>query len=202
MRELAWDPGKNKVDQLRALCFATRNPGVLVIRFEGGKGGVGFDWNELEPVTRSRAVTTADVAADLGSPELGVALCCDLVYLREGVSLLLPEIDQPTSPGLVWALSRAGRAATAAGLLVGGRVEGTEAVRLGLAQEIVSADDPLPLPRRVSLSALTAARDLMRSRAGGAAGRALELATFRLLFASGDPIEGAMAFLERRDPEF
>ena len=42
----------------------------------------------------------------------------------------------------------------------------------------------------------------MRSRADGGAGRALELATFRLLFAAGDPEEGARAFLERRSPRF
>ena len=47
-----------------------------------------------------------------------------------------------------------------------------------------------------------AARDLMRCRAGGTAGRALELATFRLLFAAGDPVEGARAFLEKRPPRF
>jgi enoyl-CoA hydratase/carnithine racemase len=124
------------------------------------------------------------------------------VYIRDGVSLVLPEIDAPPSPGILWALSRAGRAAAAAGLLTGGSFGGKEAVRLGLAQGVVATEDRLPLPSRISIAALTAARDLMRSRAGGAPGRALELATFRLLFARGDPIEGALAFLERRDPEF
>jgi enoyl-CoA hydratase/carnithine racemase len=54
----------------------------------------------------------------------------------------------------------------------------------------------------MSVASLTAARDLMRASARGSAGLALELASFRLLFAAGDPEEGARAFLEKRDPEF
>ena len=71
-----------------------------------------------------------------------------------------------------------------------------------LAHEVVDSADELPLPSPASLAAATAARDLMRSQAAGEPGRALELATFRLLFASGDPNEGARAFLERRNPTF
>ena len=54
----------------------------------------------------------------------------------------------------------------------------------------------------MSVASLTAARDLLRASARGSAGLALELATFRLLFAAGDPEEGARAFLEKRDPKF
>ena len=42
----------------------------------------------------------------------------------------------------------------------------------------------------------------MRAAAHGSAGLALELASFRLLFAAGDPEEGARAFLDKREPEF
>jgi 1,4-dihydroxy-2-naphthoyl-CoA synthase len=42
----------------------------------------------------------------------------------------------------------------------------------------------------------------MRAAAHGSAGLALELASFRLLFAVGDPKEGARAFLEKRQPDF
>jgi hypothetical protein len=51
-----------------------------------------------------------------------------------------------------------------------------------------------------SLVALMTARDLMRSSVG--ARSKLELASFQLLFASGDPGEGARAFFERRSPDF
>jgi hypothetical protein len=202
MHELTWGPGTDSSKQIRALCSAALTQGLLSVRFEAGSDGRQIAWSDIEALTRSRAVTVADVAADLESPDLDLALCCDLVYLRTGVSLLLPEIDRPPSPGLAWALSRAGRSALTAGLLSGGPLDGEKALRLGLAQGIVAPGDRLPLPGRLSIAALTAARDLMRARARGAAGRALELATFRLLFASGDPIEGAQAFLDRREPDF
>ena len=60
----------------------------------------------------------------------------------------------------------------------------------------------LPLPSNLSVAALTTARDLMRSAISGGPGLALELASFRLLFAAGEPAEGARAFLEKRRPDF
>jgi enoyl-CoA hydratase/carnithine racemase len=78
----------------------------------------------------------------------------------------------------------------------------TEAVVLGLATAEVAEDCPLPIPDDASVASLTAARDLMRASARGSSGLALELASFRLLFAAGDPEEGARAFLEKRDPKF
>jgi len=75
-------------------------------------------------------------------------------------------------------------------------------VVLGVATAVVPVDEPLPLPKSMSEASLTAARDLMRASARGSAGLALELASFRLLFAAGDPEEGACAFLEKRAPDF
>jgi enoyl-CoA hydratase/carnithine racemase len=82
-------------------------------------------------------------------------------------------------------------------------VPAEEAVALGLAQRVLEPDEAVPLAAGGSLAALTIARDLARSsvRREGA-GLRLELASFRLLFASGDPEEGARAFLERRPPSF
>jgi enoyl-CoA hydratase/carnithine racemase len=142
------------------------------------------------------------VRGELAPPGLEVALCSDLVYLRVDSVLRLADRDQQPSAGLVWALSRAGRPALAAGLLDGGPMPASRAVALGLAQDLAAADRALPLPADHGPGALIAARDLMRSRAGGEAGLALELATFRLLFAAGEPEEGALAFLERRQPSF
>jgi len=103
---------------------------------------------------------------------------------------------------VIWALGRAGRSALARGLLEVDDLSAAEAVMLGVGTGIVPADEPLPLPESMSVASLTAARDLMRASALGSAGLALELASFRLLFAAGDPEEGARAFLEKRDPEF
>jgi enoyl-CoA hydratase/carnithine racemase len=159
-------------------------------------------WVDLEPWTRSRAVTVADLQGSLAPPALDVALCCDLVYLRAGAQVLLPGPDEAPTVGVVWAVARAGRGALARGILTGGAVSCDEAVRLGLAHAVADPGQPLPLPDTCSLAALTTARDLMRSRATRGPGLALELASFRLLFATGDPEEGARAFLERREPEF
>jgi enoyl-CoA hydratase/carnithine racemase len=202
VRTLHWTLEWPAADQLRELAIAARAPGILVVRFWDLAADGAVSWTDLEPWARSRAVTVADVAGGVGGAGLEVALCCDLVFVRDGASLVLPGVECPPATGLLWALARAGSGALARALLDGGSVPAREAVRLGLAHQVVAADADLPLPDPASTVALTSARDLMRSRAGGSAGRALELATFRLLFAAGDPEEGARAFLERRMPRF
>ena len=179
-----------------------REPGLLVVTFDRDDGSDPVPWPVLEPWTRSRAVTVADVRADLSGGGLEVALCSDLVYLRVGAHLGLPPGPLVPGAGLVWALGRAGRAALDRGLLGDGRIGGAEAVELGLAQRVLAGHEGLPLPEPHSVVALTAARDLARAGAGGAGALQLELATFRLLFATGEPQEGARAFVEKRDPEF
>lgn len=196
-----WLADDGATGQLQRLCVAAAEPGLLAVRFPAGEGGA-LPWSGVEPWTRSRAVTIADVVGDLGGAALEVALCCDLVFVRRGVSLDLGRRAEPASAAITWALARAGQRAALRGLLFAGTVTGSEAVDLGLAQARLDTDAPLPLPERVSLAAVTAARDLGRSRATGSAAGALELATFRLLFATGDPGEGARAFLERRQPRF
>jgi len=143
-------------------------------------------------------VTVADVRSDLGSAALAAALCCDLVYLRAGIELRSGEGE--AGPGLLWALGRAGRTALARGLLDRRAMTAAEALGVGIAHAVVGADGEPPLSAEASLTALTTARDIARS--GPSARPALELASFRLIFASGDPGEGARAFLERRPPEF
>lgn len=184
------------------MAVAAREIGYLVVEFPAGGSGRAVRWSDLEPWTRSRAVTVAVVAGTLASPALDAALCSDLVYLRPGALLRLSTSAAPPSDGVIWALGRAGRAALARGLLETADVSAEEAVRLGVATAVVASEDPLPLPEHVSEASLTAARDLLRCSARGAPGLALELASFRLLFAAGDPAEGARAFLEKRTPEF
>lgn len=188
--------------QVGALVTAAREIGHLLLEFPQGGDGRTLPWSVIEPWTRSRAVTVSEVTGELASPALEVALCSDLIYLRPQARLRISASTAPPSDGVIWALGRAGRAALARGLLEERDLTAADAVTLGLATAVVADDDPLPLPKSISLASLTAARDLLRASAHGSAGLALELASFRLLFAAGDPAEGARAFLEKRDPKF
>jgi len=203
VRRRVWDPERSASDQIRELLAEARDLGPLVVRFPDGGGDGSVPSRLLDEWSRSRAVTIADVAGTVRSPALDCALCCDLVFMRVDAALELPAADgPPPSAAVVWALARAGVRAARIGLLEGGRIGAAEAVASGLAHEVVPADGELPLPRPASVAAMTAARDLVRSRAGGGPAEALELATFRLLFAAGDPEEGARAFLEKREAVF
>lgn len=176
--------------------------GVVVVRFAADSSGPAVTWSVLDRWISSRAVTAADIHGVVAGSALEMALCCDLVYIRPFGRLVLPEPTRTPGLGLIWAAGRAGRRALARVLLDPSMVEPEEAVDLGLVDGVVATDAPIPVPQRASYAALSAARDLMRSGATGSAARSLELATFRWLFATGNPEEGAAAFLEKREPQF
>ncbi len=198
-----WSFREDPAEILERLAESACRPGVFVVRFEESRSaGVAIGPRELEAWTASRAVTVADIATPLAGPALGFALCADLVYLRAGAHLELPPPRELPSPALIFAAGRAGPRAPRRVLLGGGEIPPEEAMALGLVHGVSDPGDPLPLPLGASLAALTAARDLLRSKAAGGGALALESAVFRLLFAVGDPEEGATAFLERRKPDF
>jgi enoyl-CoA hydratase/carnithine racemase len=202
MRTIDWRDDRDATEQLNTLVAEAAGLELLVIRFaEGGAHGSLCD-NLLDDWITTRAVTVADVDCKLAGAALDVALACDLVYMRTTAVLDVGSSATPPTAGLVRAMANAERTALDRVFLDGGRIDSDEAVRLGLVHRSVAVGRPLPLPEPVSIAALTAARDLMRSSTVGEAGRALELATFRLVFAAGDPCEGARAFLERRQPRF
>ncbi|HHQ48649.1 MAG TPA: enoyl-CoA hydratase/isomerase family protein [Acidobacteria bacterium] len=189
---------------LRGLAPLLAEPGLVIVRFgERDGGGDGVPRRALEVWTASRAVTVAVIGeAGLAGPSLGVALCADLVYLVAGAGLELPAGAAVPQPALLLAARRAGPRAFRRIVLGEGVIGAEEAVKLGLAHAVVAGEEELPLPVAGSLAALTAGRDLLRSGASGTGALALESAAFRLVFAGGDPNEGARAFLERRPPDF
>lgn len=147
-------------------------------------------------------MTLAVLEGTVASPALDVALCSDLVYLLPSARLRLACGPGVPAPGVLWALGRAGRRALGRGLLATADLEPAEAVNIGVAHDIIQDRSGVSVPEGASLTAATTARDLIRSNVPGSPGLALELAAFRLLFAAGDPGEGALAFLEKRDPSF
>jgi enoyl-CoA hydratase/carnithine racemase len=198
-----WDATDDPVTKVAVLAAEASREGYLIVEFNHVEGdGSGLDWGLVEPWTRSRAITIAVVAGRVASPALGVALCSDLVYLLPSSRLMLAFEREIPTPATIWALGRAGRKALARGLLDTGDLEPQEAVDLGLAHRVLGDRAELPLSEDDSLVAATIARDLMRSEVPGRAGLALELAAFRLIFASGHPERGAAAFLEKKPPEF
>ena len=197
---IQWDPDVPASRQLADWCREAAEPGLLHAVFSGSGSGTGLSWRQMEPWVRSRAVTVAEIRTGLRSPALDVALCADQVYLDGAIRIDLGAGE--LSPPVVWALGRAGRAALARGLLDPTPISADEAVTIGLAHGVLKPGVRAPVSERGSLTALTVARDLMRSSASLGPSRRLELAAFRLLFAAGDPREGALAFLERRKAVF
>jgi enoyl-CoA hydratase/carnithine racemase len=202
VRKLRWDDRVDPSVQVVSFSAQASETGILIAEFESCGGGPGLSWAALEPWTRSRAVTLAVVEGPLASPALDVALCSDLVYLLPASRLRLARGPGAPAPGVIWALGRAGRRALARGLLSTADLSAAEAVDIGIAHEVIRDRAALPFPDSASMTAATTARDLMRSRDSGGSGLALELASFRLLFAAGDPGEGARAFLEKRESSF
>jgi len=199
---LRWNHRVDPSSQATRFVAEASRMGILVVEFEGGGDGSGIDWEIIERWTRSRAVTCAVLGGDVASPALDIALCSDLVYLLPVTRLRLAAGSGAPTPGVIWALGRAGRRALARGLLSTHDLDADEAKEFGVAHAVLRDRAELPIPRGASLTAVTTARDLMRSTRPGSAGLALELAAFRLLFAAGDPEEGAGAFLEKREPSF
>jgi enoyl-CoA hydratase/carnithine racemase len=202
MKTAHWDDHRDPKEQLQQLVRRARQTGILAVHFASVGGHGALHWRDLEPWTRSRAVTVADLGGSISSPALDVAMCCDLLCVRRTARLKLSDGPSPPAPGVIWGLGLRGRRALARGLLELAEIDASECRSLGLADEILADDAELPIPTAASVAALTAARDLVRSAASGGPGLALELASFRLLFAAGDPTEGAQAFLAKRDPVF
>lgn len=105
-----------------------------------------------------------------------------------------------------------GFAATAELFLTGRRFEGDEAARLGLATRVLPADEVLPaamdLARDIAtnvapLSAAVCKRLLWESRSMGPDQiESMETALHHVVMGEADAMEGIMAFLEKRKPEW
>jgi enoyl-CoA hydratase len=142
---------------------------------------------------------------------LGLALACDLVIAREDATFGTPEINVGVFPFMIMALiyRNVGRKKTNELLLLGERIDATEAERLGIVNKVVAADafaeavddwavklaGKSPVLMRLGKDAMYRQQDLPFVEA-------LELLhhNLTLAFSTEDIQEGVAAFFQKREP--
>ncbi len=145
---------------------------------------------------------------------LELALSCDLIYLSDAAKVGLPEVGLGIIPGF-GGTQRLGRRIgwQQARRLVftGDTISADEALRIGLAVDVLPADNFLDEVRNVAQTiaqkgplAVRRAKQVMRRGADLAIGDALkaEVAAFSGLWDTDDRTEGMTAFIDKRSPDF
>jgi enoyl-CoA hydratase len=144
---------------------------------------------------------------------LGLALACDLVIAKDTAQFGTPEIAVGLFPFMIMALiyRNVGRKKASELLLLGERIDAHEALRIGLINKVVAAEEfgaavddwatrlasRSPLIMRMGKDAIFRQQDL-------AFADALELLhhNLTLAFATEDTHEGVRAFFEKREPRW
>ena len=143
-----------------------------------------------------------------------MALACDLIIASKSASFGQPEVNLGVIPGFGGSQRlprRIGLGAAGKMIYTGDRVDATEALRIGLADEVVDGAELLPRAKALigkiatkGPVAIGAAKELMRRGAAMNLGDALSLESqsFSWLFSTEDQKEGMKAFLEKRTANF
>jgi enoyl-CoA hydratase/carnithine racemase len=143
-----------------------------------------------------------------------LALACDLIVASETATFGVPEITLGIIPGGggTQRLARViGRQRAMELVLTGRRFDAQEGASLGLVNEVVPAGEWLasamamgqrvakrpPIAARLAKQAVLAAEETTM-----AAGLEQERRLYELAMATEDRVEGMLAFLEKRDPDF
>ncbi len=144
---------------------------------------------------------------------LGVALACDLIIAREGVTFGTPEINVGVFPFMIMALiyRNVGRKKTNELLLLGDRISAEEAERIGIVNKVVPADEFDEAVRdwaqRLAAKSpvlMKLGKDAMFRQQDMAVADALEFLHTHLTiaFSTEDIQEGVKAFFEKREPKW
>lgn len=144
---------------------------------------------------------------------LGLALACDLIVAKEGVTFGTPEINVGVFPFMIMALiyRNVPRKKASELLLLGDRISAEEAERIGIVNRVVAAGEfdafvadwaarlaaKSPVLMRLGKDAMHRQQDLPFDEALRYLQHNLSLA-----FATEDIQEGVRAFFEKRDPEW
>jgi enoyl-CoA hydratase/carnithine racemase len=144
---------------------------------------------------------------------MGLALSCDLVIAREGITFGTPEINVGAFPYMIMAIiyRNVPRKKVNEMMLLGERLSAEQAVEYGLANRVVAADEfddavadwagklasKSPVLMRLGHDAMYRQQDM-------AVDDALEFlrSQLSLTFTTEDIVEGVTAFFEKRDPEW
>lgn len=211
-------------DDVRAVVITGRGErafcaGSHIGEFEGLRGRVAEGKLLLEKIVYRQLAelpmpTIAAIEGDALGGGLELALCCDLRVASARARLGMPEVRLAVLPGSggTQRLPRVVGPARAKEMILTGRIiSADEAERIGLVNQIVPAGEARkaaeavaeeiaargPLAVREAKRLINAAMDLDLD-----AGLAAELDASERIFASEDMLEGANAFLGKRDPEY
>lgn len=158
--------------------------------------------------------TIAAIEGDALGGGLELALCCDLRVAASSAVLGLPEVRLGVTPGSggtqrlprLIGLSRAKEL-----ILLGEIVDAETALGFGLVNRVVPKGAAESASRALAETlatrgpvAVREAKRLLNTTLDGslAEGQVDELAASERVFSSGDMLEGAAAFIEKRPPEF
>jgi enoyl-CoA hydratase len=144
---------------------------------------------------------------------LGLALACDLVIAKQGITIGTPEVNVGAFPFMVTAMleRELGRKRMAEMMLLGERIDAAEAERLGLVNKVVPEAEfdaavaawagalaaKSPLLMRLGKDAMYEQQDL-----GFESGLAYLRSQLALAFSTDDLHEGVAAFFDKREPQW
>jgi len=183
-------------------------------RGPGGRDRLAFESRVANRLATLPMPTIAAIEGNALGGGLELALACDIRVASERAKLGLPEVRLAVTPGAggTQRLPRVVGLARAKELILTGRlIDAAEAERIGLVTRVVPAGQALAVAREIGAEialrgplAVREAKRLIDAAPDTSIddGLAAELEASLRVFASDDLLEGATAFLAKRDPHY